>query len=311
MTDMTDMTNTTNDTGLAKPTTVVDLRSSAVLVYIKSRVWGGTMQDNEISNEVIADKNATSGTAKVTKMLLAGDPRHKAVVNQRQRMTAWAKRVTFPFAANLDLLPIARYPSFRAEFDTMKAEFDRLVDEFIDGFDESLSNAAFRLNGMFDRSDYPSQSELKHMFRVELVVTDVPAGDFRNVMIQSIADDLHIHYQRQHEDIVRNITTQQKGEMLRLAKSVAHGCSTTDKVREDGTTKVVQNRLHETTVERLIEQASAAKEFNPTNDEEVETIATRVLTALDGKDVEKLRTDAAARSGVQAEMEDILSKFGF
>lgn len=307
-----DITNDINDeTQLAKPTTVVDLRSSAVLVYIKSRVWGGTMQDNEISNEVIADKNATSGTAKVTKMLLAGDERHRAVSNHRQRMSAWATRMTFPFAANLDLLPAARYPAFRAEFDVLKAEFDRLVEEFIAGFDESLSNAAFRLNGMFDRSDYPSQSELRHMFRMELVVTDVPAGDFRNVMIQSIADDLHVHYQRQHEEIVNNITKQQKGEMLRLAKSVAHGCGTTDKVREDGTTKVVQNRLHETTVERLIEQAAAAKQFNPTHDEEVETIADRVIEVMDGVNVEKLRTDAATRSVVQAEMEDILSKFGF
>ena len=304
------MDGMTDETQLAKPTTVVDLRSSAVLVYIKSRVWGGTMQDNEISNEVIAEKNATSGTAKVTKMLLAGDERHRAISNHRQRMTAWAKRVTFPFAANLDLLPIARYPSFRAEFDVLKAEFDRLVEEFIAGFDESLSNAAFRLNGMFDRSDYPSQSELRHMFRMELVVTDVPAGDFRNVMIQSIADDLHTHYQRQHAEIVQSITTQQKSEMLRLAKSVAHGCGTTDKVREDGTTKVVQNRLHETTVERLVEQASLAKEFNPTEDSTVQTIAERVLGVMDGVTVEKLRTDAATRSGVQAEMEDILAKFG-
>jgi hypothetical protein len=268
------------------------------------------MQDNEISNEVIADKNATSGTAKVTKMLLAGDARHKAVINQRQRMSAWAKRVTYPFAADLNLLPMARYSAFRAEFDRLKAEFDKLVDEFIEGFDDSLSNAAFRLNGMFDRADYPTASELRSKFRVELVVTDVPAGDFRNVLIQSIADDLHLHYQRQHETVLKDIAAKQKADMLSLAQSIAHGCDTVTLTREDGTTKVSRNKLHVNTVTRAFEESMTALEFNPVGDEEVKQLATDINRVLGDKSIDDLRDNLAVRAAVHDEMSDILSKFG-
>lgn len=296
---------------LQKPKHLISLASSAVLVSVDTKVWSATKQDRGISNEVSDAKKAVRNAGKYTKNLLADHPKHKAIVNYRQTIYNWTKRRTYRWNDANDLLPSIDVPRFKQEFGEHKQAFDKLVDEFLNSYQSIVSDMAFNAGDMFNRSDYPDVSELRHKFGVELYVSEVPMNDFRCGIANEIADDLFETYSRQAENIVTEVVLAQKTRFIEVMQSISHCCGYDEIGVDDNTgeTKTRKRKIYDTTIQKALEMCETFKGFNLSNDSELEEARASLEKALSNVSANDIRESDAVRESVKEDIDSILSKF--
>lgn len=298
---------TTNQFELQAPQHLISLASSALIVSAEVNVWTATKQDKQISNEVTLQKNASADAGKFTKNLLANCPQHRALLNHRQTVYNWLQRCTYDWAGSLRLLPTFKLEQFKKEYEQHSQAFNNLLDEFVDAYPSLVSDAAFKQGDMFDRSEYPDVSEVRRKFRMKLIMTDVPAGDFRSGGIaQALADDLKEHYQRQTQDIIERVMGDAQEQLVEYASRLRNACV---EVHADDEGKVKRKRIYESTVNQARGMIDLLRNFNLTGNQELEQARMKLEQTLDGITLDALRESPAARAQVKDGLDDILSKF--
>lgn len=301
--------NVETDKLLKKPNHVISLATSAMLVDARVTVWTGTKQDSEISEEVTTAKKAERDSGKFVKHLLANCPEHKRCMNYRQIVYNWMQRRSYDWAGSLRLLPVVDYPKFMAEYAHHEKTFYELVDTFIQAYPVIVSNRAFALGDMFDRSDYPTAEEVRAKFTINLYRSEVPTGDYRVAISQDAVDDLAVTYERQARNLVETVLTQQKDQLVDIMRTLAENCAV-ETVSENGELKVKRKKLYESTLTRAQELCETYREFNLTNDSELESVRSQLASVVGGLTIEKLRDSDTTRVVVHEGLTDILSKFG-
>jgi len=204
------------------------------------------------------------------------------------------------------LLPLVNLEKFMKEFNQHEIEFNKLLDVFIAKYPQIVSDAAFKQGDMFDRSQYPDVANVRSKFRIKLFVTTVPKNDFRSSISSVIAEDLKNHYERQVAEIIDNVMTDASERFLEIASRISNACTeaTPD---EDG--KVKRKKIYDTTVTQAKEICVTLKEFNLTNNPQLEEARQRLENALRDVTVDDLRESSYVRSVVKNDVDDILSKF--
>ena len=297
------------ETQLQKPNHLISLASSAVLVSVDVNVWSATKQDRVISDEVTTAKKADKHAGRYVKNLLADHPKHKALINYRQTIYNWLKRRTYRWNQSQDLLPAIDMPKFMGEFNHHESEFNRLRDEFLASYESIVSDMAFKQGDMFDREDYPTLAQIESKFGVNLFVSDVPMQDFRCQIAQDIADDLFKTYSKQSETIIRDIMEQQVDRFKEVMESISHCCGY-DESEKDGEVKTKKRKIYDSTIQKAKDMCETFKQFNLTNNEELEKARVQLENTLRGVTAEDIRESDAIRSTVKDGVDDILSKFG-
>lgn len=298
------------DNLLNKPNHIISLATSCVLVSVESHVWNATVTSKEISDEVTSAKKADKDSGKFMKNLLAKNVEHKAVLNYRQTIYNWLQRCTYDWAGSQRLLPISNLARFHTEFQEHEAKFKELVDDFLDKYPSIVSNMAFVQGDMFDRSEYPDVSELRHKFAVDLYQYEVPTGDFRCSIAQDLIDDMATHYNRQAKRMVEEILAKQSEQLVDVMKSLSYCCETETVVDDNGEVKVRRRKLYDSTLDRARELCDTFKEFNLVADPRLEEARAGLEKLLDGVEIEKLRNSDTQRVVIKEGIDDILSKFG-
>lgn len=300
----------TNQTILNKPKHITSLSTSCVLVSIESHVWNATVQDREISEEVTSAKRADKDAGKFVKNLLAKNAEHKAVLNYRQTIYNWMQRCTYDWAGSQRLLPVANLTRFHTEYRDHVQKFNDLVDDFLDKYPSIVSNMAFVQGTMFNRSEYPDVSELRHKFSIDLIQSEVPTGDFRCAISQDLAEDMSKHYERQAKRLVEDILSKQTTQLTEIMKSLSHCCETETVIDDNGEVKIRRRKLYDSTLDRARELCETFKKFNLTADPRLEEARSGLERLLDGVEIEKLRNSDTQRVVIKEGIDDILSKFG-
>ena len=291
---------------LEKPKHLISLASSAVVVHVEVNVWTATRQDKQISNEVTTAKRASADAGKFTQNLLANSPDHKALLNYRQTVYNWLQRCTFDWAGPLRLLPTIRMEKFMSELDQHKVAFNRLLDDFIDKYPQLVSDAAFKQGDMFDRSAYPDVQDVERKFRIREFISAVPENDFRNSISGVLADDLAQHYQRQTQAIVNDVMSDAAGRLVTIAERISSACSEAE-ASEDG--KVRRKKIYENTINNARDICAVLKEFNLTDNDELEGARAQLEAALRDVTLDDLRDSSYVRAKVKDSVDDMLSKF--
>ena len=299
-----------SDELLNKPKHITSLSTSCVLVSIESHVWNATVQDREISEEVTSAKRADKDAGKFVKNLLAKNAEHKAVLNYRQTIYNWMQRCTYDWAGSQRLLPVANLTRFHTEYRDHVQKFNDLVDDFLDKYPSIVSNMAFVQGTMFNRSEYPDVSELRHKFSIDLIQSEVPTGDFRCAISQDLAEDMSKHYERQAKRLVEDILSKQTTQLTEIMKSLSHCCETETVIDDNGEVKIRRRKLYDSTLDRARELCETFKKFNLTADPRLEEARSGLERLLDGVEIEKLRNSDTQRVFVKESIDDILSKFG-
>lgn len=303
---------------LEKPSHLISLASSAVLVSLDVNVWSATKQDRGISNEITTAKNADRSAGRYVKNLLADHAKHKALVNYRQTIYNWIKRRTYRWNNSQDLLPSVDLPKFKTEFQEHEVSFYTLLDDFCNQYDSIVSDMAFKQGTMFDRNDYPTKEQVRAKFGIKLFVSEVPMSDFRCGIAQDIADDLFASYTKQAEEIISSVEREQADRFIEVMQSISHCCGVdeyevTNANTNTGLTKEVRTKkrkIYDTTIQKAKEMCETFKGFNLTNSQELEQARASLEKALQGVSAEDIRDSDAIRHAVKEDVDSILGKFG-
>ena len=295
---------------LAQPNNIVSLRSSAVCVSVEVQSWNATTQDSQVSNEVTTAKRADPASGTFLKRLFADCKELKALTNHRQKVYGWFKLNTFPWSGSTGVLPTTSITKFMTEFEALKAERESLASDFVTKYPQLISDAAFKLNAMFNRADYPDASEIVHKFGMRCFITEVPEGDFRNQIAHDLAADLHQHYSRQASQFVEAMQNDQINRLVEVMQQISKVCEVETYV-ENSEHKVKRRRIHEGTILKALEYCDTFKTFNPSGSVKLEAIRAELEQVLRGKSADQLRESDALRVQTKTEMDDILNKFGF
>jgi len=296
---------------LEKPSHLISLASSAVLVSLDVNVWSATKQDRSISNEITMSKNADRHAGRYVKNLLADHAKHKALVNYRQTIYNWVKRRTYRWNMSQDLLPSIDLPKFKQEFQEHEVSFYKHLDDFCDQYDSIVSDMAFKQGDMFDRTDYPTKDEVRSKFGIKLFVSEVPMSDFRCGIAQDIADDLFASYTKQAEEIISSVEREQADRFIEVMQSISHCCGVDEiEAKSNGEIKTKKRKIYETTIEKAKEMCETFKGFNLTNSIELEQARLSLEKALHGVTAEDIRDSDAIRHAVKEDIDSILGKFG-
>jgi hypothetical protein len=297
---------------MQKPSSIVSLASSGLLVSVDVNVWSATKQDRVISDEVTHSKNADSSAGRFVKNLLADDTHHKKVANYRQTIYNWLKRSTYRWNNSQDLLPVMHLEKFKTEYQEHEAEFHRLLDNFTNNYASIVSDMAFKQGDMFNRNDYPSVDEVRAKFGIRLFVAEVPNHDWRCSISDDIADDLKQQYERQASDIITGIMSEQVERLVEVMESIEHCCGVS--VVSDsanGEVKTKKRKIYDTTIEKARELCKLYKDFNLTNNQDLQEAVTSLENTLSGVNAEVIRESEAVRAKVQNDVSNILGKFKF
>ena len=293
---------------LEKPSHLISLASSAVLVSLDVNVWSATKQDRVISNEITSSKNADKSAGRYVKNLLADHAKHKALVNYRQTIYNWIKRRTYRWNNSQDLLPSVDLTRFKTEFQEHEVSFYTLLDDFCNQYDSIVSDMAFKQGTMFDRSDYPTKEEVRAKFGIKLFVSEVPMSDFRCGIAQDIADDLFASYTKQAEEIISSVEREQADRFIEVMQSISHCCGV-DETQSNGEVKTKKRKIYDTTIQKAKEMCETFKGFNLTNSQELEQARASLEKALNGVTAEDIRDSDAIRHAVKEDVDSILGKF--
>lgn len=296
---------------LEKPSHLISLASSAVLVSLDVNVWSATKQDRSISNEITMSKNADRHAGRYVKNLLADHAKHKALVNYRQTIYNWVKRRTYRWNMSQDLLPSIDLPKFKQEFQEHEVSFYKHLDDFCNQYDSIVSDMAFKQGDMFDRTDYPTKDEVRSKFGIKLFVSEVPMSDFRCGIAQDIADDLFASYTKQAEEIISSVEREQADRFIEVMQSISHCCGVDEiEAKSNGEIKTKKRKIYETTIEKAKEMCETFKGFNLTNSIALEQARLSLEKALHGVTAEDIRDSDAIRHAVKEDIDSILGKFG-
>jgi len=311
--EVSNTSNTSNtSTELQTPNHLTSLATSAVLVTVDVNVWSATKQDRTISGEVTSSKKADPNAGRFVKNLLANNVHHKDLVNYRQTIYNWVKAKTYRWNNSQDLLPTIELESFKQEYDKHEKEFNRLLSEFCDKYDSIKSNMAFAQGDMYNIQDYPSVEEVRRKFGCKLYISEVPSHDFRCSVAQDLADDLKVNYQRQCEEIVKNVLHQQTDRIVNVMESISHCCRTQEITTKEGEVKSKKRKIYDTTIEKAKELCRTIGAFKYVNDEHsqrLRSVAKQLDDTLSGVSSEALRESDYTRDRVKSDIDDILSKF--
>jgi hypothetical protein len=297
---------------LANPNHVISLATSAVLVSAEVSVWSATKQDRIISNEVTTAKKADHSAGRYVKNLLADDPTHKQLLNYRQTVYNWLRRSTYDWSGSLRLLPVINLPKFKAEFHQHEKSYFALRDAFLDKYPTIVSNMAFKQGDMFDRSEYPSVDQIKDKFRIRLYVAEVPTSDYRCSIAEDLAEDLKLTYQKQiNDEIVPQVMADIASQFIEVMESISHCCGV-DEISSSSTgeVKTKKRKIYDTTIEKARGLCETFREFNLTNDADLEKASVSLENVLRGVGADDIRESDAVRESVRKGVDDILTKYG-
>jgi hypothetical protein len=297
---------------LANPNHVISLATSAVLVSAEVSVWSATKQDRIISNEVTTAKKADHSAGRYVKNLLADDPTHKQLLNYRQTVYNWLRRSTYDWSGSLRLLPVINLPKFKTEFHQHEKSYFALRDAFLDRYPTIVSNMAFKQGDMFDRSEYPSVDQIKDKFRIRLYVAEVPTSDYRCSIAEDLAEDLKLTYQKQiNDEIVPQVMADIASQFIEVMESISHCCGV-DEISSSSTgeVKTKKRKIYDTTIEKARGLCETFREFNLTNDADLEKASVSLENVLRGVGADDIRESDAVRESVRKGVDDILTKYG-
>lgn len=297
----------TMNTELQQPNYLISLASSGMIVHVEVNVWSATKQDKDISEEITASKNADKDAGRFVKHLLAGDPTHKELLNFRQTVYNWVKRRTYDWAGSSRYLPLASLQTFKSEFNQIEEQHAELLDKFVNRYPDIISAMAFKQGDMFNPNEYPSADEVRNRFRINMYITDVPTGDFRNAIAGEIAEDLKQHYQKETNEKIQEIMRDASVRLVDFIKRIANSCR---EVQVDTNGKVRRPKVYETTLQQAKEHCNLLKDFNLTNDPKLEEMRVDLLNTIENVTAEEIRESDATRAFVKSEVDKIMSKFG-
>lgn len=296
---------------LAMPKSIVSLASSGYIIKVRQRVMTFTKADAKIGAKVSSDAGADRTVGKFNHDLFAGDPHLRALLNHRQTVYNWETKRFYEldWSGSDHFCPVMMFAKVNEEFAALHAEHAALKKAWGDAYDNAIARMAFVRGSLFNRADYPSRDAMLAKFQLDMIVTEVPQGDYRNAIAAETAEYLRADLERQAQGAIASMLDKQKGQLLKVLQSLSNCCELVTSVDANGTVKTKRKKLYDATIERALELCSLFESFNLTGDADLEAARAGLAAALDGVSIEALKESDTLRTIMKEQVDDVLKVF--
>ena len=307
------------------PMHVTDLRSSGIIVTAIMRSTTLSVTDPLAGLEVAQNKHADARNIELRKKLFGSMPELKALHNMRQTMYNGLNVYTYDWAGDARYLPAVRFEAFFAWWDELERTFEARKAEFLRAYPaavrEEFDRATFKsaagntmrngLGDLFNPNDYPTVAELDRKFSLTLVRSEVPVGDYRNVLFHEALGDARAQLESHVERQVQQMLDDQTKQLSTVLHSLSHCCEVWQESSASGEVKVRRRKLYETTLGKALELCNLFAQFNPAGSKDLSEARDMLAAALDGVEYDALRESDTLRTQVKEEVDAIIGKFSF
>ena len=276
----------------------MNLNDRALLVQLNISQWAARKYDKKASREVTTAHGAAATAGRFNKALL---PMNDALDNIHKKTNAIRQKYydnTLPWGMDgTMMLPTSNYLAFMSDFRKEKGEWESLVMTLMGGYDQMKTDAKRILGSLYDPADYPTVTELRGKFNIDMAVFPVPSSDFR-VSIASA------ELTRIQQDVERRVKESEQQAMKDLWQRIY------DRVKHMAEKLADPKAIfRDTLVENIREQCSMLTRLNFAEDANLEAMRQQVEASL-LKHPEALRNDPDLRRDTAAEAKKIMDAMG-
>ncbi len=256
------------------------LFENGCLVQLSVSIWGGKIKLPSTLLQVDADPSLIRATKYLVDrscLKPVEEVRHQA------RTFLYNKTLPFPIPGVL-FIPKSLLTEVDETFQGYQKVFGNKVTEFAGNYDLFMNKAKLRLNGLFNRNDYPSDILAKFSFAWRFLVIDAPGKN--GVLTPEI-------YNREKENFQQTIREFQEMAVttlrVRFAELVDHMVD-----RLSGEKKIFRDSM----VDNIRNFLSDFEKLNISDDAELAVQVERCRAILSGVDPNALRSDLGIRKEI-------------
>lgn len=284
------------------------LAANNYLIALRVSKWTAAKKDKKSEEKVASDARATTRKAtSVRKHLFAENKHLDNIHSLTSRARAYVDIFTKPWDDDGRRFITGTMffdAKFTAKLSEFEAEYLRLVDTFIYHYDIEVTNMAFKLGDLFDRSEYPSKDEVRSKFAWRLVIEPVPvSGHIITTAASSAASTVIAMLAKENED--------------RLERLVSDGYTRIKDQVDSLITKLSDGqRFYESTFEAAEQLVEALGALNFTNDARIERARTNLKQVLAGygatpSAVREAASDKKTRASMAEDLRKMREQFDF
>lgn len=308
------------------PTTKASYRNRGVLVRVRIGAWGSTVTDEKSSEQVRSDNAVkTKNAARVSKKLLANNKTLKRLSSMRSQDRTWVNNNTIAMPYGQQVLPDS-FASFDANIKALKKEYESMADAFKIEYRQEVAADAFTLGHMFDRTQYPSEDEVRSAFYFDVIYTPVPSDSFLDTLEDDIRAELQEQYAQATTTYLHNHTRslwdrlhkhlKHIGERLAAYDGVGDADDTETEDGQDAGTdtadkKPKRRKLHTSMIDNALETCDVLSRLNVANDPTLEDARRELESLLAGAHIGALRESEGARVDLRNKVKALTDKFDF
>lgn len=289
---------------LKQPVVASLLSERAMLARVQIKQWSATKTDQKVTDQVHEEHHASDDAGRYLKRLVSKNALAELAKVARQARAIHEKR-TLPWEdTGARILSAAGYLEYAAEMAKFREAYEAEADRFAAGYDDFVTDARIKLNGMFNPADYPAKETIRAAFSFSIKVSPLPAAaDFRvalgDAQAEAIRADIEARTKAAVADAMRDV-------WQRVAEHVGHMAEKLQSFKPaTGQGDKSQGVFRDSLVGNVRELAGLLPSLNITGDPALTAVADR-MQALCRQDAETLRDDATARATVAAEAAAIL-----
>lgn len=284
------------------------LQNNALIVKVECTKWSNTVEDRDISVEIVSDKNAEARSLKVMKPLAKGP-----VIKELNKLIGQVgnqviRKWCVPWDTGKHLIVVDNLKKFEAD---LKAKNDRLEELKIELRAEWLNivrDDQLKLGDAFKPSDYPNVEDIVDKYSIKYSLFPITSADDVPAQLRLPAERI-----RQIEaDVEADANERVEAGMKAIHKRVTNVLNTfIDGMDRHGIKAQGQQRaskFSDTTVTAIEELAETLPHINLTNDPALTEVANDLLSRMRDLDPQKLRDDPAERKSAAETARDIASK---
>jgi hypothetical protein len=274
----------------------MSITKECMIVNLSIGRWYGFARDSDLGRSVALTHHADEDATNVNKRLMPS----KVLRDVNSTLTAIRNHFhknTLPWHdAGGRLLTRKLFATFIEEHEALVKKAEVAIEKFITAdYPTERDRAEFRMGDVFKSEDYPSQAELRTMYRVRLDFEPVgDASDFRVEMDQKHADSVRQSIER---NVNNRIQTAMREVWDRLAKTLRHFH---DRMADEDA------RFKRATIDNLREIIDVLPALNVLDDPDLESIRIDIMNHLSDLDPVELRDNEEMRREVSGEAKRIM-----
>lgn len=152
-------------------------RNTLIMGSLTINGYAAKKKAKDVERTAENDAGAVSGSISARKALLPGADSLAAVTNYGSLCRNWWATVSREWISSMRVYHAAKHFEIQTEVGDRQREYYRLVDVFMADYPKLRAEAQFKLNNLFDPTEYPEPQDVRRKFRFDFETLPIPDGE--------------------------------------------------------------------------------------------------------------------------------------